>query len=186
LQKGRQAIEEFKVVLSLDPQDLPALDAIGSLMFQMAGQPFNPDLFAESKSYHRRHIQIQPSDPEPYYWIGVIDWTLAFRINGQMRARFNDQVSKLEESEPLPEDLRKEYARACEATIEEGIESMKQAIKRRADYDDAMAYLNLLYRRKADVATDEEERAELLKTADDLIDKVKEIKEARAGTAGRN
>jgi len=24
------------------------------------------------------HIQFKPEDPEPYYWIGVIDWTPLF------------------------------------------------------------------------------------------------------------
>ncbi|HEX2662195.1 MAG TPA: hypothetical protein VHM93_05135 [Candidatus Acidoferrum sp.] len=50
----------------------------------------------------------------------------------------------------------------------------------RPDYDDAMAYLNLLYRRKADTVNFQDERDELLKMADDLLDKVKEIKERRA------
>jgi hypothetical protein len=43
-----------------------------------------------------------------------------------------------------------------------------------------MAYLNLLYRRKADMVESADERAALLKQADDLVDKVKEIKQKRA------
>jgi translation initiation factor 2B subunit (eIF-2B alpha/beta/delta family) len=43
-----------------------------------------------------------------------------------------------------------------------------------------MAYLNLLYRRKADMVESAEERAKLQKEADDLIDRVKEIKQKRA------
>jgi tetratricopeptide (TPR) repeat protein len=180
LNLGRQAIEEFKGVLGLDPNNLPAIDGIGSLLFQMAGQPFSTDLFLESKSYHQRHIQLSPKDPEPYYWIGVIDWTLAFRANGQLRERFNREVTKLEDADPLPPELRSSYEQEYGATIEEGIESMNQAIKLRPDYDDAMAYLNLLYRRKADITADETEREKLLKMADALIDKVKEIKQRRA------
>jgi len=182
-----QAIEEFKGVLGLDPNNLSALDGMGSLLFQMAsGEPFSPDLFQESKSYHQRHIQLRPEDPEPYYWVGVIDWTLAFRANGEMRARFNKEVSKLDAADPLPPELRAPYAHQYRATIEEGIESMDQAIKLKPDYDDAMAYLNLLYRRKADVTADDEERERLLKAADDLVNKVKEIKEARAKAQRRN
>jgi len=47
------------------------------------------------------------------------------------------------------------------------------------DYDDAMAYLNLLLRRKADEATAADERASLLKQADEWIDKAKEIKQKK-------
>lgn len=43
-----------------------------------------------------------------------------------------------------------------------------------------MAYLNLLYRRKADTADSASARADLIKQADDLVDKVKEIKQKRA------
>ena len=183
---GLQAIEEFKGVLGADPNNLSALDGIGSLLFQMAGQPFSPDLFEESKSYHQKHIQLSPQDPEPYYWIGVIDWTMAFYANGQLRERFNNEVTKLDPADPLPPELRPSYEQQYGATIEEGIDCMNRAIKLRPDYDDAMAYLNLLYRRKADIVAGEAEREKFLKAADDLIDKVKEIKEARAKAPGQN
>lgn len=185
-QFGLRAIEEYKGVLGIDPNNLPAIDGIGSLLFQIGGQPFSPELFLESKSYHQRHIQLRPDDPEPYYWIGVIDWTLAFRANGELRQRFNNRVAKLDAADPLPPELREQYAQEYEATIDEGIESLRRAIKLRPDYEDAMAYLNLLYRRKADIVADEMEREKFIQMADDLIDKVKEIKEARAKAAGHN
>jgi tetratricopeptide (TPR) repeat protein len=179
-QFGLRAIEEYKGVLGIDANNLSAIDGIGSLLFMMGGQPFSPDVFQASKSYHQRHVQLRPDDPEPYYWIGVIDWTLAFQANRQLRDRFNDEERKLDDADPLPPDLRASYAQEYGATIEEGIQSLDQAIKLKPDYDDAMAYLNLLYRRKADVTADEGEREKLIKAADNLVDKVKEIKEARA------
>ena len=72
------------------------------------------------------------------------------------------------------------YAQQYGATIEEGIESLNQAIKLRPDYEDAMTYLNLLYRRKGDVVADEAEREKVIKDAEDLLDKVKDIKEGKA------
>jgi tetratricopeptide (TPR) repeat protein len=185
-QFGLKAIEEYKGLLGIDPNNLPAIDGIGSLLFQMGGQPFSPELFQESKSYHQRHIQVRPEDPEPYYWIGVIDWTLAFRANGVLRQRFNIGVAKLGAADPLPPELREQYAQEYGATIDEGIESINQAIKLKPDCEDAIAYLNLLYRRKADIAADDAEREKFIQMADDLVDKVKEIKEARAKAAGQN
>ena len=41
VQKGNQAIAEFKGVLEKDPNNLSAIDGIGSILFQMSGQPFN-------------------------------------------------------------------------------------------------------------------------------------------------
>jgi len=179
---GNQAVEEFKEVLAIDPNNLSAIDGIGSILFQMAGTPYDPKKFEESKSYHKKHIELKPNDPEPYYWIGVIDWTLAFRANGELRAAYNrDHVQKqVRDTDPLPPALRAEYTSKFGSLVDEGIASLKKSIELRPDYDDAMAYLNLLYRRKADMVESAEERAALLKQADDLVDKVKEIKQKRA------
>lgn len=182
LARGQQAVTEFKEVLDKDPNNLSAIDGIGSILFQMAGQPFDEKKFEESKSYHQRHIQLKPEDPEPYYWIGVIDWTLAFRANGEMRLDYNkNNVKKqVKDTDPLPPATRTDYASKYGPITEEGITDLQKAISLRPDYDDAMAYLNLLYRRKADMVESPDERASLLKQADDLVDKVKEIKQKRA------
>jgi hypothetical protein len=63
--------------------------------------------------------------------------------------------------------------------VDDGISDLKKAIVNRPDYDDAMAYLNLLYRRKADMVDSMDERENLEKQADLLQDKVKEIKQYR-------
>jgi tetratricopeptide (TPR) repeat protein len=185
---GQQAIDEFKDVLAIDPENISAIDGVGSIMFQMAGTPYDAEKFQESKSYHQKHIELKPSDPEPYYWIGVIDWTLSFRANNELRASYNEHASDSKQvlaSEPLPMEGRQQYVRQFGATIDEGIESMRKAIELRPDYDDAMAYLNLLYRRKADTVNYQNERDELLKMADGLIDRVKNIKMKRAGQPRR-
>ena len=182
LARGNQAVAEFKEVLDKDANNLSAIDGIGSILFQMGGQPFDPKKFEESKTYHQRHIQLKPEDPEPYYWIGVIDWTLAFRGNGEMRMDYNkNNIRKqVKDTDPLPTAIRSEYASKYGSLIDEGITDLQKAISIRPDYDDAMAYLNLLYRRKADMVESKEEREALLKQADDLVDKVKEIKQKRS------
>jgi tetratricopeptide (TPR) repeat protein len=179
---GEEAVAEFKDVLQLDSKNLTAIDGIGSMLFQMAGTPFDEKKFEESKSYHEKHIEISPNDPEPYYWIGVIDWTLSFRANGEMRKDYNQKNVKkqIKDDQPLPPALRTEYTQQYGALVDEGITDLKKAIELRPDYDDAMAYLNLLYRRKADMVESAEERADLEKQADELVDKVKEIKQKRA------
>jgi tetratricopeptide (TPR) repeat protein len=182
LRNGKQSVEEFRGVLTLDPGNLSAIDGIGSILFQMAGTPYKPEMFLESKSFHKRHIQLKPEDPEPYYWVGVIDWTAAFRANSSIRQKYNLEhfAARIKDNEPLPEHLRLPYVREYGLMIDEGIEFLQKAIALRPDYDDAMAYLNLLYRRKADIVASETERAQLLKIADGLIDQVMEIKQKRA------
>jgi tetratricopeptide (TPR) repeat protein len=182
VQRGNAAINEFKGVLDKDPNNLSAIDGIGSILFQMSGQPFNPQKFQESKTYHQKHIDLKPTDPEPYYWIGVIDWTLAFRGNAEMRTDYNkDHINKqIKESDALPAAVRTQFVSKYGQLVDEGIASLQKAIQLRPDYDDAMAYLNLLYRRKADMVESADERASYQKQADDLVEKVKEIKQKRA------
>jgi len=179
---GNQAVTEFKDVLSIDPNNLSAIDGIGSIIFQMAGQPYDPKKFTESKTYHQKHIELKPADPEPYYWVGVIDWTLAYRANNEMRAEYNKNNLKkqIKDLDPLPPAVRTDYTSKYGSMVDEGIAGLQKAIQLRPDYDDAMAYLNLLFLRKADMVESADERATLQKQADDLVNRVKEIKQKRA------
>jgi tetratricopeptide (TPR) repeat protein len=181
IRMGDAAIKEFQDVLSVDANNISAVDGIGSILFNMAGTPYTRAKFEESKTYHMRHIALKPEDPEPYYWIGVIDWTLTYRSNLEMRGKWRlANVNKvLKDDDPMPPQVRDDYAKENGQLIDEGIDKLRKALELRPDYDDAMAYLNLLLRRKADEAATPDERASLLKQADELVDKAKEIKQRK-------
>jgi tetratricopeptide (TPR) repeat protein len=182
MRHGQEAIAEYRGVLEKDPNNMSAIDGLASILYQMAGQPFDPKKFEESKSYHEKHIALKPQDPQPYYSVGVIDWALAYRGNTEMRADYNKaHINKqVRDTDPLPPDVRKAYADKYGALVDDGIAKLKKATELKPDYDDAMTYLNLLYRRKADMVESTAERDQLTKEADDLLDKVKEIKQKRA------
>ncbi|HEV2386682.1 MAG TPA: hypothetical protein VGS20_05445 [Candidatus Acidoferrales bacterium] len=189
---GQQAIIEFNKVLEQDPSNLSALDGIGSVLYQMASNPFDAAKLEDSKQYHEKHIQIRPGDPQPYYWVAVIDWTLAHHANSDLRHNFNDSLATakrrrpakpLGEEDPLPQNLRQQFATRYGQIVDEGITECKKAIDINPDYADAMAYLNLLDRQKADMVESASEREDLLKQANALVDKVKEIKEREAAAS---
>jgi len=187
IRMGQQAVKEVQDVLSADSNNISAIDGIGSILFNMAGTPYTPERFLESKTYHMKHIALKPEDPEPYYWVGVIDWTLSYRANLVARGnwRLAHPGKPLKDEDPLPPDIRDSYIKENGQMIDEGIDDLKKALELRPDYDDAMAYLNLLLRRKADEATSPEERADLLKQADDLVEKAKEIKQKKMETPAK-
>jgi tetratricopeptide (TPR) repeat protein len=184
---GEAAVKEFQDVLSADANNVSAIDGIGSILFNMAGTPYTRARFEESKTYHMKHIALKPEDPEPYYWIGVIDWTLTYRSNLEMRGnwRLAHAGKALKDDDPLPPDVRDAYAKENGQLIDEGITNLRKALELRPDYDDAMAYLNLLLRRKADEAATPQERAELLKQADEYVEKAKEIKQKKMETPAK-
>jgi tetratricopeptide (TPR) repeat protein len=181
VRNGQQAIQEFQDVLSQDPKSLPAIDGIGSILYNMAGgPPFDPKKMEESKTYHQKHIEVKPEDPESYYWIGVIDWSLAYRGNKDMRSEYNNNSKKpVKDTDPMPPALSKQFADKYGSIIDEGMADLKKGIELRPDYDDAMAYLNLLYRQKADTEATAEGRDADDKAADDLVEKVKAIKQKK-------
>ncbi len=181
IRNGEQAIQEFKNILDTDPNNLAAIDGIGSILYNMGGTPFDESKFNESKTYHEKHIQIKPTDPEPYYWVGVIDWSLSYHANKEMRDAYNRSSKKpIKESDPLPPAVAKQFADKYGSIIDDGIENLNKAISLRPDYDDAMAYLNLMYRQKADLETTTQARNEDLQKADELVDQVKAIKQKKA------
>jgi tetratricopeptide (TPR) repeat protein len=188
IRMGDQAIKEFQEVLSIDPNNISAIDGIGSILYNMAGTPFTRSKFEESKTYQLKHISLHPEDPEPYYWVGAIDWTLSYRTNLELRGQYNLAHARkpIKDDDPLPPDVREEYSKQCGDLIDEGIRNLNKAIELRPDYDDAMAYLNLMLRRKADEVASSDERASLLKQADALVDKAKEIKQKRMETTAKS
>jgi tetratricopeptide (TPR) repeat protein len=178
------AIQVYNDILQQDPNNLSAIDGIGSLLYNMGTTPFDESKLQQAKDYHEKHIQISPNDPEPYYWVGVIDWALAYRANRDMRDTYNRTANpkkQIKENDALPEKLRTEFTDKDGQIVDEGITNLQKAINLKPDYDDAMAYLNLMYRQKADMESTKEAREDDLKKADDLVEQVKAIKQKKAG-----
>jgi tetratricopeptide (TPR) repeat protein len=170
---GKQALEEYQQVLNADPNNLDAIDRVGALLNAMASVPFSPDMMNQSKTYWQRHIALKADDPEPYYWIGVIDWNLAWKSNMAARAAYNhipaNYKKQVKDDQALPNDIRDKFASEQAKTVDEGLTALRKAVDLKPDYDE-----------KADMTADPAQRDELLKTADTLIDQVKQIKQKKA------
>jgi tetratricopeptide (TPR) repeat protein len=184
VRRGQQAIQEFQEVLQADSDNVSAIDGIGSLLYNMASQPFSPEKFEESKKYHSRHIQLKADDKDPYYWVGVIEWTLAYRGNKEMRFNWNEKAREREkikkDEDPMPDKLREEFTTKYGAMVDNGIQHLEKAIQIDPEYENAMAYLNLLYRQKADQVQPGTDREKYLAEADKLVERVKEIRQKKA------
>jgi tetratricopeptide (TPR) repeat protein len=142
----------------------------------------NMKKFDDAKRYYRMAAEMDPNDPEPYYSVGVIDWTACYQPRMEERAKLGlkpdeNLNSKNKDQKKVCTELKEKNG----PSISEGIESLNKAITLRPDYDDAMAYLNLMYREKADVECDDlAARQEDLKTADHWVDQTLITKKAKA------
>jgi len=76
--------------------------------------------------------------------------------------------------------VAKEFADKYGSIVDDGISNLQKAQTLRSEYDDAMAYLNLLYRQKADMETTADARNQDLQQADDLVERVKAIKQKKS------
>ncbi|HYM74384.1 MAG TPA: tetratricopeptide repeat protein [Candidatus Dormibacteraeota bacterium] len=141
----------------------------------------------DAKSYYQRASSLDPNDAEPFYSIGVIDWTTCYQPRMEGRARLGMAPDQhLNSKKPDQKKLCDEMRAQNTASIEEGITSLEKAIELRPDYDDAMAYMNLMYRERADLECDDPvARSRDLKTADDWVDKTLATKRSKAQKANR-
>jgi len=170
LQNANSAIDQYKIVLEQDPKNVNSIKGIAYLYLQMKK-------FDDAKTYYHKAIDLDPNDPEAYYSIGVIDWTEAYQPRMQARSNLGLRPDEPLKDKKVCAQLRDQHG----AVIQDGLDALNKAISLRQDYDDAMAYMNLLYREKADRECDEPDaRAADLKTADEWVDKTMAAKKAKA------
>jgi len=183
VRNANQAIEQYKAVIANDPKSINSLKSIAFLNMQMKN-------FEQAREYYKKAIDADPNDPEVYYSVGVIDWSQSYKdaaeIKGKEGLKVDDEL-KGKGSQKICDALKAKDG----PSVEEGMKMLQIAIDKRQDYDDAMAYMNLIYRRKANDMSceDAQARADFKKTADDWSDKAmaarkKKAEEAAKKTAG--
>jgi|SRR5208282_4837040 len=178
---AEKAIEQYQYILDAggDPeQRINSAKGIGYLFLNMKQ-------FEVAKKYYRIASDLDPKDPEPYYSIGVIDWTVCYQPRMEARTRLGMRPDqhlnrKIPEQKKICDDLSAKNL----SVIEEGMDALNQAIELRPEYDDAMAYMNLMYRERADLECyDPAARERDQKAADEWVDKTLLAKKAKAERA---
>jgi tetratricopeptide (TPR) repeat protein len=143
LKTAQQSIGIFEEVLAKDPTDVNSLK-------QIAGIYFSIKKLDDAKTWQKKVLAVDPKDPEAAYTVGVIDWTEAHEnvLKALAGANLNDDG---EGNAKAPKKVMEQVKDENAPLVEEGLQYLNQAVANRPNYDDAMAYLNLIYRRKADV-----------------------------------
>jgi len=178
LRTAQQAIDEYQKVIDSNPSREQKVNSAKGVAYLY----LNMKKWDDAKKYYRMASEADPNDPEPYYSVGVIDWTACYQPRMEERAKLgmkpDEHLSaKNKEQKKVCDELREKNT----PTIQEGIDNLNKAISLRPDYDDAMAYMNLMYRERADVeCEDEAARSDDLKTADSWVDKAMQAKQVRA------
>jgi tetratricopeptide (TPR) repeat protein len=177
------AVQKFNDVLKNDPNDPLALAMMAAISYN-AAQAGTPEQKAaaldEAVKWNRRRIEANPKDAEPYYYLGVIDWAKAIAPIRTARAE-----SKMTSTEPGPikdAKARAELKEKYEPSIDDGIADLQKCLDLDKENEDAMTYMNLLLRQKADLEDSPEAAKADIAQAEDWFNKsidMKKIKAAR-------
>ncbi len=136
------AVNSYQEVLAKDPKDTNATKGIASIYF-------NTNQFDKAKDWQKKVLEIDPNDPEANYTIGVIDWGLS-RKNSLKVLESTGSTDKGDGNPQMPKAECQKLAVVNGPMNDEALTYLNKAVEVRPAYDDAMAYLNLVYRRKAE------------------------------------
>ena len=168
---AQRAIDEFQQVLVLDPENDAALASIASLYLSRKK-------FEDAREWYEKLTSLAPDNKQAWYTLGVIAWRQFYPAYGEARAQAG---LKPADPGPLPGGAaRAEMKSRWGAVVAGGIENLRRALSLDPDYDDAMAYLNLLLRERADWAESAAEYQAEIEAADGWVHRALDIKRRKA------
>jgi tetratricopeptide (TPR) repeat protein len=187
VQLADQAKSEFSKVLEKSPTDATALASLASLAYQQAQSMPNLDeklkKLDEAKDWYVKLIAADPQNKEAFYSLAVIDWVKWYAAWMKARAELG---LRPEEPGPLKDKkVKDELQTQYNAVIDDGIKNLQKALDIDHNYDDAMAYMNLLIREKADLDDTPEQYKADVDTADKWVQKALDTKKAKAAAAAK-
>jgi len=141
LKNANMAIQGFQQVLDKDPKDISSLKGIAGLYFQI-------DEFDKAKEWQQKVLAVDPQDAEAAYTIGVIDWGVAHK-NAVTALSASNMQDAGDGNPKMPKDACRKLVDQNTSIVAEGLQYLQKALDIRPTYDDAMAYMNLMYRQKA-------------------------------------
>jgi TonB family protein len=173
---ARFATEQFLRVQNLDSKNKVALASLAFLAL-------NQKKWDEALKWYDTLAAADPNNADAYYSMGFIAWSKWYPAYGKARMGLG---MKPEDPGPIKdvgvrEKLKAEYG----PVIEAGIQALERALQINPQYDDAMAYMNLLIRERADLRETADEYRKDTATADDWVHKALAAKKQKAESGQR-
>ena len=181
IRMAQMATDGFKEVLNKNPKDTTALASLASIAYQQASS-LPPDQKAakldEAANWNKKLIEFDPKNKEAFYYLGVISWAKWYPQ--WITARLNVHM-KPEDPGPLKDKKAKaELATQYTSIIDDGIANLNKALEIDKEYEDAMVYLSLLIREKADLLDSADDYKKQIEIADGWQQKALDTKKLKA------
>jgi tetratricopeptide (TPR) repeat protein len=161
---AQQAIDQFKLVLNDDPSEQERYKSV----VPIASLSFNLKRFDDAREYYGKAVVLNPDEARNYFMLGLIDWTEASKSRLKEKSELGLTESAMISKPEACASLRAQN----QQKVEDGIQRLQKALELQPDYDEAMGYMNLLLRERAEYECDDPEaRKADLKAADEWTDK---------------
>ncbi len=183
-----KAKEGFMKVLETSPNETTALASMASMAFSEATtQVLTPEQknakLDESAEWHKKHIAVLPT-AEHYYSLAVIGYTkwvpawLAGRQSVKMR---QDDPGPIKDKK-VRDELKEKYG----MILDQGIADLQKSLELDPEYENSMAYMNLLVRERADLFEEKADYDKATAEADGWLQKYLETKKIKAARAAKS
>lgn len=175
------AVNTFSEILKEDPGNQLALAYMANMAYQQAATGSDEQkkvAFEEAKKWNQRRVEVDPKDAEAYYYLGVINWSEAFP---DIRNARGTEKLKADDPGPLKDaKVKADLANKYNALIDQGLDNLKKALQYDPKNEDAMSYMNLLLREKADLEDTPTAAKADIAQAEDWSNKANEVRKWKA------
>ena len=171
LRVAEVAQAHFLRVLDLEPSNKVAVASLAMLFL-------NRKKWDDAQQWYEKLTAADPRNADAYYSMGFIAWSRWYPAYSKARAGLGMQPA---EPGPIQDaSVRADLMARYGPVIESGLRALKKALEINPQYGDAMAYMNLFIRERADLRDTAEEWKRDVAIADEWIQKALATKKAKA------
>src|SRR6185369_1546560 len=136
-QMAQAAHDQFMKVLEQNPKDKVAIASVASLYL-------NQKKWDDAQQWYEKLIAIGPKNSEAYYSIGFIAWSKWYPA--YVTARANLGMKQVDSGQIKDKKVKEQLKAQWLPVINRGLQALDKSLEINPEYDDAMAYENLLVR----------------------------------------
>jgi TonB family protein len=177
LRVAEAAQAHFQRVLEGEPKNKVALGSMASLFL-------NQKRWDDAQQWYEKITAVDPYNADAYYSMGFIAWSRWYPDYSKARASLGmrpETPGPIQDA-AVREDLTARYG----AVLDSGMRALQKALEINPQYDDAMAYMNLLIRERADLRDTTIECKQDVAIADEWVQKALATKKAKAEQGSAN
>jgi TonB family protein len=174
IEMARRAESEFRQVLSIEPGNRVALASLASLHL-------NQRHWDDARAAYQQLLLTDPGNKEAHYSLGFIAWSRWYPAYAAAR----QQLGMRPEAPGPIQDVATRVSLRSQwwQVLDDCIWNLTRALEIDPKYDDAMAYMNLLIRERADLRDTVAEYQQDIAAADQWVEKVLATKREKAERA---